>query len=541
MYLQVLSQISALPDAPVEQWTVTFRGVVIIAGFAFLVGFVIAWLFIHTIGVKTVREARREADKIIGDARHEAETSRKEAELNFRSEMASKREEFENQIATTRNELKEQERRVAKREDNLDRKLDVLTTKERSLEQIEASIKKREDSVASKEVQLDEVLADQRDRLLKIANLSEADARRLLLERIEGEVRHEAGQLIQREIAKAEEEAKDRAQKITLQAIQRFAAEHTSASTVSAVDIPSDDMKGRVIGREGRNIRAFEKATGVDVIVDDTPGVVVVSCFDPVRRAIAAESLQRLIDDGRIHPTRIEEVVEKVGKEIQERIVRYGKDACIEAGIQGLHPKLSELMGRLYYRTSYGQNILRHSIETAYLCQVIADELGLDGAIARRCGFLHDIGKALDHEVEGGHPAIGMEAARKYNEKEAVLNAIGGHHGDIESTTPYTPIVMAADAISGSRPGARRETLERYVKRLEQLEGIATSFDGVREAYAIQAGREVRVIVDAERIDDAVSAKLARDIANRVEAEMTYPGEVRVTVLREVRATEYAR
>jgi ribonuclease Y len=300
-------------------------------------------------------------------------------------------------------------------------------------------------------------------------------------------------------------------------------------------------MKGRVIGREGRNIRAFEKATGVDVIVDDTPGVVVVSCFDPVRRAVAAESLQRLIEDGRIHPSRIEEVVEQVNKEMEERITKFGKDACIEANVQGLHGKLSDMMGRLYYRTSYGQNILRHSIEVAYLCQVIADELGLDGTIARRCGFLHDIGKAMDHEVEGGHPQIGMDFAKKFGEKEAVLNAIGGHHGDIESTTPYTPIVMAADAISGARPGARRETLERYVKRLEQLEAIATSFEGVREAYAIQAGREVRVIVDAKRIDDAVCAKVARDIANRVEAEMTYPGEVRVTVLREVRTVEYAR
>ncbi|MDX1564285.1 MAG: ribonuclease Y, partial [Phycisphaeraceae bacterium] len=369
----------------------------------------------------------------------------------------------------------------------------------------------------------------------------EEEAKKLLLDQLETEVKHEAGQIIQRELAKAEEEAKDNAQKITLQAIQRYAGEHTSTSTVSVVSIPSDDMKGRVIGREGRNIRSFEKATGVDVIVDDTPGVVVVSCFDPVRRAIAAETLHRLIEDGRIHPTRIEEQAEKVSKEIEERIVKYGKDACIEANIQGLHPKLSATMGRLYYRTSYGQNILRHSMEVAYLCQVIAEELGLDGTVARRCGFLHDIGKALDHEAEGGHPAIGMEIAKKYGEKEAVLNAIGGHHGDIESTTPYTPIVMAADAISGARPGARRETLERYVKRLEELESIATDFEGVSEAYAIQAGREVRVLVDAKKVSDDVSAKLARDIAKRVEEEMTYPGEVKVTVLRETRAVEFAK
>ena len=281
---------------------------------------------------------------------------------------------------------------------------------------------------------------------------------------------------------------------------------------------------------EGRNIRAFEAATGVDVIVDDTPGVVVVSCFDPVRRAIAAETLGRLVDDGRIHPARIEEVTEQVTKEMGERIIKFGKDACIEANIQGLHPKISEKMGRLHYRTSYGQNILRHSMETAYLCQTIADELGLNGDLARRCGFLHDIGKAMDHDTEGGHPAIGMEFCRKLGERDEVLNAIGGHHNDIPSTSPYTPIVMAADAISGARPGARRETLEKYVKRLEQLEEIARDQKGVHEAYAIQAGREVRVIVDPEQVDDGHCSYLAREIAKRVSEEMTFPGEIRVTV-----------
>ncbi|MHC4993880.1 MAG: ribonuclease Y, partial [Planctomycetota bacterium] len=456
-------------------------------------------------------------------------------------ELAKKREDFEAEQKKVRDELDEQERQLTKREDNLDRKLDVLATKEKSLEGKEEKVDRRLTSLEAKEKDLDGVLGEQRQKLIEVAKMSEEDAKSQLLERIESECKHEAGKIVQRELTKAEEDAKDNAQKITLQAIQRFAAEHTSATTVNAIDIASDDMKGRVIGREGRNIRAFEKATGVDVIVDDTPGVVVVSCFDPVRRAVASEALKKLIDDGRIHPSRIEEVVNKVAEEMEERIVKFGKEACIETNIQGLHPKISAMMGRLYYRTSYGQNILRHSVEVAYLCQVIAEELGLDGATARRCGFLHDIGKAMDHEVEGGHPAIGMEFAKKFGEKEAVLNAIGGHHGDIESTTPYTPIVMAADAISGARPGARRETLARYVQRLEQLEGIATDFDGVREAYAIQAGREVRVIVDAEKIDDAVSHKVARDIAKKVEEEMTYPGEVRVTVLREVRAVEYAR
>ena len=508
---------------------------------AAVAGGVVSFLLVGKIGGRTIAAARTEAESLVADARRDAETLKKQMELDYRDELSTRRETFEKEISAARDEVKEAERRLTKREDNLDRKLDVLSTKEKSLDQLDAQLKERHAVIERKEGELDDVLQQQRDQLLKISGLGEEDAKRILLERIETEVRHEAGKIVQRETAKAEEEAKEKSMKITLQAIQRFAAEHTSASTVSAIDIPSDDMKGRVIGREGRNIRAFEKATGVDVIVDDTPGVVVVSCFDPVRRAVAAEALQRLIEDGRIHPSRIEEVVEQVNKEMDERITKFGKDACIEANVQGLHGKLSDMMGRLYYRTSYGQNILRHSIEVAYLCQTIADELGLDGTIARRCGFLHDIGKAMDHEVEGGHPQIGMDFAKKFGEKEAVLNAIGGHHGDIESTTPYTPIVMAADAISGARPGARRETLERYVKRLEQLESIATSFEGVREAYAIQAGREVRVIVDAKRIDDAICAKVARDIANRVEQEMTYPGEVRVTVLREVRTVEYAR
>ena len=496
---------------------------------------------VRMMGGKALSAAKGEAKRVVDDARREADVVKKQVELESRNELIARREQFEKETNETRNELKDQERRLAKREDNLDRKLDVLSTKEKNLDQLDADIKQREHSVTQKEGELDKAITEQRERLLQISKLSEEEAKRTLLHRIETEVRHEAGEIIQRETAKAEEEAKEVSMKITIQAIQRYAAEHTAATTVSAVDIPSDDMKGRVIGREGRNIRAFEQATGVDVIVDDTPGVVVVSCFDPVRRAIAAESLQKLIDDGRIHPSRIEDVVEQTKQEIQERIVRYGKEACIEANIQGLHPKISEMIGRLHYRTSYGQNILRHSLEVAWLCQVIADELRLDGSIARRCGFLHDIGKAMDHEMEGGHPAIGMEFCRKFGEKEAVLNAIGGHHGDIDATTPYTPIVAAADAISGARPGARRETLERYIKRLEQLEDIAKAVPGVQEAYAIQAGREVRVIVDCQRIDDAESAKVARDIAKRVEDEMTYPGEVKVTVLREVRSVEYAR
>jgi ribonucrease Y len=517
-----------------------------------VLGAVLFFIIGKLLGIQAIAQSKRQAQDLLDKAQSEAQTLKKQAELDGLNELAKRREAFEAEVNDQRNQIKETERRVTKREDNLDRKLDTLTTKEKYLDDLDAGVKKRETQLTGKLEEADTLTAERRElieaarreqkqTLLRIANLSEDDAKRESLKAVERECQHEAGQLIQKITEQAEEEAKDTALKITLQAIQRYASEHTADSTVSAVTIPSDDMKGRVIGREGRNIRAFEKATGVDVIVDDTPGVIVVSCFDPVRRAIAAETMHKLIEDGRIHPTRIEEVTEQTTKDINQRIVKYGKDACIEANIQGLHPKLSETMGRLYYRTSYGQNILRHSMEAAYLCQVMAEELGLDGELARRCGFLHDIGKALDHEAEGGHPQIGMDFAKKFGEKEAVLNAIGGHHNDIPATTPYTPIVMAADAISGARPGARRETLDRYVKRLEQLEGIATDMKGVKNAYAIQAGREVRVIVDPDNVDDTNCSYIARDIAKRISEEMTFPGEIRVTVLREMRTIEYAK
>ncbi|MEX0887320.1 MAG: ribonuclease Y [Phycisphaeraceae bacterium] len=517
-----------------------------------IVGAAGAVLAHRLLGGQTIGQARKQAEDHLAQARHDAQTLKKQLELDVRDELARRRESFDKELEQQRNEIKEAERRLTKREDNLDRKLDALATKEKYLDELDEKIKQREQKVETREQELTGLIAEQRklvdettqkqkEILLRASNLSEDEARKEALKIVERESQHEAAQIIQRNVERAEEESRETALKITLQAIQRYASEHTADTTVSAIPIASDDMKGRVIGREGRNIRAFEKATGVDVIVDDTPGVVVVSCFDPVRRAVAAESLQKLLEDGRIHPTRIEEVVEQIRKEIGDRIIKYGRDACIEANIQGLHPKLAEMMGRLHYRMSYGQNILRHSMETAYLCQVIANELGLDGDQARRAGFLHDIGKAMDHEVEGGHPAIGAEFARKHGEKDNILNAIAGHHNDIPSTSPYTPIVMAADAISGARPGARRETLEKYVRRLEQLEGIAKDQKGVREAYAIQAGREVRVIVDPDMVDDTNSTYIAREIARKVADEMTFPGEIKVTVLREKRTVEYAR
>jgi len=474
--------------------------------------------------------AQAEAQKIVA-----------QAEARAKNELIRLREQFDKESEAARRELREEEKRLSKREDMIDRKLETINSKERMVEAAERAVAEREKSLAEKDRHLSELIAQQKTQLMKIANLTQQQAEQMLLERIEKDMEAETAQLISRRLEEANETAETRAREIIASAIQRYAAEHTCDTTVSAVDIPSDDMKGRVIGREGRNIRAFEKATGVDVIVDDTPGVVVVSAFDPVRREVARRSLEKLIQNGRIHPTRIEEVVAGVEKEVNKQIFEQGKAAAIEANVRGLHNKLVQLLGRLHFRTSYGQNVLKHSIEVAYLAQVIAEELGLNAKLARRCGLLHDIGKAVDHEVEGSHPQIGADLCKRYGEKPEVVNAVGGHHGDIEASSIYTPIIAAADAISASRPGARRETLERYIQRLEKLEEIATGFEGVRQAYAIQAGREVRVIVDSEQVDDRLSAKIARDIARRVEDEMEYPGEVKVTLVREVRCVEYAK
>ena len=487
--------------------------------------------------VKTEKElatlrlaAEAEAQKIIAQAESQAKT-----------EFIKNREKFDAETETKRDELRTEEKRLSKREDIVDQKLETLNTKERMLDAAENALSEREKALAAKDRHLNEVIAQQKSQLLKVANLSMEEAKNLLLARVEKDMEKESAQLIQKSLEQARETAESQAREIIISAIQRYAAEHTCDSTVATVDIPSDEMKGRVIGREGRNIRAFEKATGMDVIVDDTPGVVVVSGFDPIRREVARRSLEKLIQDGRIHPTRIEEVVANTEKEVNKQVFEYGKEALIEANVRQMHNKLVELLGRLHFRTSYGQNVLKHSIEVAYLAQVIAEELGLNGSLARRCGLLHDIGKAVDHEVEGGHPEIGADLCKRYGEKDEIINAVGGHHGDVEASSIYTPIVAAADAISASRPGARRETLERYVQRLQKLEEIATSFEGVSQAYAIQAGREVRVIVNAEQVDDRLSGKMARDIAKRIEDEMEYPGEVKVTLVREVRCVEFAR
>jgi len=511
-------------------------------GIAAVAGAILAWLLITATTGKSIGTAKAEAATIIEAARSEAQAAARSIEAEVEEKASERRKAAEKESADLLSEAKDAQARANKREETLDSKLTQLTRREEKFERKETRL---EEIAQEREALLEQTARtaeDLKDRLASVAEMTRDQAQDELFAEIRVESQHEAAKIEQEVIEEAEERAREKSREITLLAIQRYAAENVSDSTVRAVKIPSDDLKGRIIGREGRNIRAIEKATGADVMVDDTPGVISVSCFDRVRQAIAAESLQKLVADGRVHPSKIEEIVAQTKRDIEERIKQVGKDALVETDIRGVHPKIAEAMGKMQFRTSYGQNVLRHSIEVAFLSQMIADQLGLDGTIARRCGFLHDIGKAMDHEMEGGHPAIGMEFARKFGEKsEAVLNAIGGHHGDIPATTPYTAIVMAADAVSGARPGARRESMEMYIKRLEQLEGIATDQPFVEEAHAIQAGREVRVILDARKADDATAHKIARDVAKRVEDEMTFPGEIKVTVLREVRAEAIAR
>ncbi len=474
-------------------------------------------------------------------SKREAENIIKSAQIEAAAETIKKKEQFNIEVNKLRADLREDELRLSKRDDILDRQAEQLQQREKALKHQEKEADKKLQSLGEKEKQLASLMAQQKNQLLKISAMNTDEARELLLKRLEDECEHEMSTLIQRKLEEATETVDEKSREIISAAIQRYASEQTCEVTVSTVEIPNDDMKGRIIGREGRNIRAFEKATGVDVIVDDTPGMIVVSGFNPVRREVARLSMERLIQDGRIHPSRIEELVAQTRKDINHKVLQIGKDAAVEANVRGLNNRILSLIGALHYRTSYGQNVLRHSIEVAFLGQIMADELNLDGALARRAGLLHDIGKAIDHETEGGHPMIGANFLKRFNESPVILNAVEGHHGDITADNPYTPLIAAADAISASRPGARRETLERYIKRLQKLEEIAGEFKGVENAYAIQAGREIRVIVNASEINDDSAMKVARDIANKIEAEMVYPGEIQVTLLREVRCIEYAK
>jgi len=479
--------------------------------------------------------------QLIEESTREAEKVKKEAELAAKAELYQRREAFEKETQETRMELKQQERRLSKREDNLERKMELLTKKERYIDTLSSNFALKEKKLDEKRLELEKVIEEENNALLKISHLSREDAEKLLLSRLEKELDIKCAEVISKKITEAKENAEQTATSLISTAIQRCAATHTAENIVSSIELPNNEMKGRIIGREGRNIRAFEKATGIDVIVDDTPGVIVLSGFDSVRREIARQSMEKLILDGRIHPAHIEEIVKETEKEIEQVIQETGKQTCFELSIHNVHPELIKLLGRLKYRTSYGQNQLQHSIEVSNLMGIIAGELKLDVPLAKRCGLLHDIGKAIGPEMEGTHAVAGADLAKRYDERPEVVNAIGGHHEEKPVESIYTVLVSATDAISAGRPGARRETLEKYIKRLEKLESIATSFSGVESAYAIQAGREVRIMVCPDKVNDKIAAKMCYDIAREVESQLEYPGEVVVTVIRETRFVEHAK
>ncbi len=504
-------------------------------------GFTLAWILARRIGTSSLQKAQEEVKKILAEAEKTAEIKKKEAVLEAREEFLKVKTEFDQEAARQRRELDDSEKDLAERKSTIQKRLEILDTRDRELGAREKNLQAREKGIELREHELEETIKTQNEQLQKIAQMTPEEAKRQLMDNMVSEAKIDAAAMIKEIKDKAEREADKEAREITLSAIYRSAADYTLESTVSLVNLPNDEMKGRIIGREGRNIRSFETATGVDVIVDDTPEAVILSGYDPVRREIARLSLEKLISDGRIHPTRIEEVVEKSQREMEVMVREAGEQACFDLGIHGLHADVVKMMGKLHYRTSYGQNVLGHCKEVAMLCGLMAAELELDAPLAKRCGLLHDIGKAIDRETEGTHTQIGADFMRRYHEDEVVINAVEAHHGDVPMLGPYPVLVQAADAISGARPGARREPLEAYIKRLTQLEELADSFKGVSKAYAIQAGREVRVIVENEMVDDLGASILAGDIAAKVEAEMQYPGQIKVTVIREARSTEYAK
>ena len=481
-----------------------------------------------------MESAESEAKKIIEMANIEAENKKKEEIFKAKEEIMSARKDLDQEIRERRGEVQSQERRLIQKEENLERKLDTMEKKEKDLE-------KRNQEIDEKKNEIEEVLNKQMEELQKISGLSKEDAKKQLLSEMENQLTAEKANLIRSMENQVKETADKTAKEVIGYAIQKCAADHTSETTVSIVALPNDDMKGRIIGREGRNIKTLETLTGIDLIIDDTPEAVVISGFDPLRREVARIALEKLIDDGRIHPAKIEEMVEKAKEEVNQIIKEEGERAILETGVVSLPQDLTLLIGKLKYRTSYGQNVLNHSIEVSNLARIMAEELGLDSTLARRAGLLHDIGKALDHDMEGTHVELGVEVLRKYKENENVINCVQAHHGDVEPKTIEAVLIQAADAISASRPGARRETLEAYIKRLEQLENIADSFEGVDKSFAIQAGREIRIIVKPEKVDDNQMTLMARDIAKKVEDEMEYPGQIKVNVVRETRVIDYAK
>jgi ribonucrease Y len=506
-----------------------------------LIGFLATYFVGKKAAARLVADAERSAKSIVDEAGKEANAIKKEKLLEAKEEIQKQKRVADSERDSKDAKLRTLEKELRKREEGIDGKLEVISKKEKQLASLEGELAKKQQTIDVKLKEVTAIVDEQTARLERITGMSREDAKKYLVDNMINDAKAEAAQLVKDVRDEAKINARKEAQRIVLQAIQRTASDISVENTVSVVSIQSDEMKGRIIGKEGRNIRAFEAATGIDLIIDDTPEAVVISGFDAFRRETARVALERLMQDGRIHPARIEEVVEKVRKELEEELVRVGENALMELGIHNVHPELVHYIGRMRYRSSYGQNLLAHSVEVGYLAGIMANELGLDVNLAKRAGLLHDIGKCVDRDIEGPHALLGMELTKKYKEHPLIVNAVGAHHDDIEMESPIAVLVQAADSISGARPGARRESLENYIKRLQQLEEIATSFDGVTKTYAIQAGREIRVMIEPDRIDDLRADQIANDIAKRIEGEMEYPGQIKVTVIRERRSYAIAK
>lgn len=515
--------------------------IIISALLGFIVGAVVLYFVNRKVNESKVTGAKHSAEAIVEEAKREAEAMKREALLEAKDETHKLRLDAEAEIRERRAELQKQENRHLQREENLDRKENTLNKREASLERKEEAYTGRQQHIERMERKAEELVNVQQTELERISSLTREEAKQIILTEVEKELSTDIAVMTKESELQAKEEADKKAREILSVAMQRFAADHVAETTVSVVNLPNDEMKGRIIGREGRNIRTLETLTGIDLIIDDTPEAVVLSGFDPVRRETARLALEKLVQDGRIHPARIEEMVDKSRREVDELIRETGEQTTFDIGVHNLHPDLIKIIGRLRFRTSYGQNVLKHSTEVAYLTGLLAAELGEDVTLARRAGLLHDIGKAIDHEVEGSHVEIGVELATKYKEHPVVINSIASHHGDTEATSVIAVLVAAADALSAARPGARSETLENYIRRLQKLEEISESYEGVEKSYAIQAGREVRIIVHPDQIDDITAHRLARDIRKRIEEELDYPGHIKVTVIRETRAVDYAK